>query len=24
MLPHFVSRDVIGHMPIRSAVGDFL
>jgi len=24
MLPHFVSSHVIGHMPIRSAVGDFL
>jgi len=24
MLPHFVSRDVIGHVPIRSAVGGFL
>jgi len=24
MLQHFVSRDVIGHVPIRSAVGGFL
>ena len=24
MLPHFVSSHVIGHVPIRSAVGDFL